>query len=135
MVIRTGDILDTRIIRIEPGNDILHGLEEAVKDEGIRNAVILAGIGSAASYRFHVVSSTDLPPTESFPDGRGAYDITSVTGYVMNGRIHAHITFSDDKKAFGGHLEPGCQTLTFVIITLGIINPELSIDHLDSLKT
>jgi predicted DNA-binding protein with PD1-like motif len=42
-----------------------------------------------------------------------------VNGYVVGGRVHAHVTFSDDKKALGGHLEPGTTTYTFVIVTLG----------------
>ena len=40
------------------------------------------------------------------------------TGQIMGGRVHAHLTFSDEEKAMGGHLEPGSHVLTFAIITL-----------------
>ncbi len=36
----------------------------------------------------------------------------------MGGRVHAHLTFSDEERAMGGHLEPGSHVLTFAIVTL-----------------
>ena len=115
--------------------DILEAFQKAVKEQEIANAVILTGIGSAVSWHYHVVASPDLPPAEAFPKGEGAVDITAVTGYVFSGRIHAHITFSDDKIAFGGHLEPGCRILTFIVLTLGILDAGLELDHLDRWQT
>jgi predicted DNA-binding protein with PD1-like motif len=132
-LIHCGKIVDTKIIKIGAGEDILRTFEKSVSDQGIENAVILTGIGSAAGWRYHVVASTDLPPQEAFPEGNGAVDISSLTGFVLNGRIHAHITFTDDKIAFGGHLETGCKALTFVIITLGVLDAKLKLDHLDRL--
>jgi uncharacterized protein len=105
-------------LRFNPGDDVLLALRQAVADNGIRNGAILAGIGSLTSYHFHVVSSTDLPPENAFVQGEGAYDILNVNGYVFDGRVHAHITFSDTEIAMGGHLEEGCRVLTFAIITI-----------------
>jgi predicted DNA-binding protein with PD1-like motif len=105
-------------IRIESGEDILTGIEKAVEAESIQTGVILNGLGSASAYHFHVVSSCDLPPEEIDPKGTGPFDIVAMAGAVIDGRVHAHITFTDDKIAFGGHLEPGCKALTFCMITL-----------------
>ena len=57
--------------------------------------------------------------------------LTAVTGYVVNGRVHAHVTFSDDQRALAGHLEPGTRTFTFVIVTLGVFGDEVDLERID----
>lgn len=105
-------------IRLDPGEDVLLKLREAVAEQGIRNAAILAGVGSLSTYHYHVVASTNLPPGNVFEAGEGPFDIVNVNGAVIEGRVHAHITFSDTRAAYGGHLEEGCTVLTFAIIVL-----------------
>jgi len=105
-------------LRLNPGDDLLRSLEQAVADSGIRNGAILAGIGSLTSYHFHVVSSTELPPDNAFERGEGAFDVLNVNGFIFDGRVHAHITFSNTEVAMGGHLEEGCRVLTFAILTI-----------------
>jgi predicted DNA-binding protein with PD1-like motif len=122
------------IIRMRTGTDMLVGLKEAVKKRNIKNAVILAGIGSVTDYHFHVVSDKNLPPAEEFPKASVAKDLISVQGYILNGRIHAHITLSDENSVIGGHLEPGTKALTFFIITIGVLPDNLDIENLDNYK-
>ena len=52
----------------------------------------------------------------------------------MDGRVHAHITLSDQNSMIGGHLEPGTKALTFFIITIGILPDDLDITKLDTYK-
>jgi uncharacterized protein len=106
------------ILRLNPGDDVLLSIREAVEREGIANAAILSGVGSLSRYHFHVVASTNLPPGNTFVRGEGPFDILTVTGLVVNGDVHAHITFSNTEIAMGGHLEEGCQVLTFAVIVL-----------------
>jgi uncharacterized protein len=115
---QTGNIRRLHVLRLDPGDDVLLSLRKYVKEQNIEHGVILGGIGSVTSYHFHVVSSTDLPPQEAYPQGEGAYDIAAMTGYILGGRVHCHILFSDDKIAFGGHLEEGCRVLTFNVIPI-----------------
>jgi predicted DNA-binding protein with PD1-like motif len=105
-------------LRLHEDEDILLSLRKAVKEHGIQNAVILMGMGSVKCYHFHVVDSGVNPPLESFPKGQQAADIVNINGLVINGRVHAHITLSDSKVAFGGHLEEGCKVLTFNVTAL-----------------
>ena len=105
-------------VRINSGEDILKTITEAARASGIETGVILNGIGSASRYRVHVVETTNLPPGNVFFEGEGAYDILQITGFVIDGRVHAHITLSDTEKALGGHLEEGCIALTFAVLTL-----------------
>lgn len=106
------------MIRVDPREDLLEALERAVAEQGVQNGTFVSAAGSLSRYHFHVVSSTDLPPENAFIKGEGPYDILTVTGFVLGGRVHAHITFSDDKVAMGGHLEPGCEVLTFAMVAL-----------------
>ena len=119
------------IVRMTYGTDMLGGLVKAVKQEEIKNAVILSGIGSLTSYHVHVVSNTTFPSKNAFIKDEGPYDLTAVNGYIVNGRVHAHITLSDDKKALAGHLEPGTKAFTFIIVTLGVFGDEVDLDRLD----
>ena len=106
------------LIRVDPREDLLDALERAVAEQGVRNGTFISGAGSLSRYHLHVVSTAELPPENVFIQGEGPYDILTITGFVLDGRVHAHITFSDDKIAMGGHLEPGCEVLTFAMVAL-----------------
>jgi predicted DNA-binding protein with PD1-like motif len=105
-------------LRLDPGEDVLLSLRTAVMDQGIRNAAILSGVGSLDRYHFHVVKTTNMPPGNTFIRGEGPFDILTVTGLVVNGEVHAHITFSNTELAMGGHLEEGCRVLTFAVVVM-----------------
>ncbi len=122
------------IVRMRSGTDLLAGLNEAVKERGIRNAAILAGIGSVTDYHFHVVSDKNLPPAEEFAKASVPKDVISVQGYILNERVHAHITLSDENSVIGGHLERGTKALTFLIVTIGVLPDDLDIESLDNYK-
>lgn len=106
-------------VRLDPGEDVLAALREAVREQGLRNAAILSGVGSLDRYRVHVVETTNMPPGNIFFASEGPFDILTVTGLVVDGEIHAHIAFSNATGALGGHLEEGCRVLTFAVIVLG----------------
>jgi predicted DNA-binding protein with PD1-like motif len=120
------------IIRLGPGSDLLEGLNQAIEKLKIRNGVILAGIGSVTDYHFHVVSDKNLPPAEEFSKASVPKDLASVQGYILDGRVHAHITLSDESSMMGGHLEPGNKALTFAIITVGILPDGLDMADFDN---
>jgi predicted DNA-binding protein with PD1-like motif len=119
------------LIRFKYKTDLLDGLQQAVKSEKIKNAVILSGVGSVISYHVHAVSNTTLPATLAYSEHAGPMDLIAVNGYVLTGRIHAHITMTDDKKAFGGHLHEGTKVFTFAIITLGVLDDNIDLSRFD----
>ena len=122
------------IVRMKPGTDMLEGLEKFINEKNVKNAVILTGIGSVTDYHYHVVSDKNLPPAEEDPKASVAMDLIATQGYIMNKRIHAHITLSDENSVVGGHLEPGTKALTFFILTIGILPDDLEIENLDNYK-
>jgi uncharacterized protein len=107
-------------LRLDSGEDVLDSLQGAVSEQGIRNAVFVSGVGSLDRYHVHVVKTTNLPPGNIFFTGEGPYDILAVTGLVLDGEVHAHITFSNPDSAMGGHLEQGCRVLTFAVIAMAV---------------
>ena len=113
-------------VRLNPGDDLLAGIEKAVAQEGLKNAVIVQGVGSVVSHSYHVVSSPELPPKNEFIKGERPADIVNINGYVVNGRVHAHVIYSDTNIAYGGHLEPGAQVLTFAILTLATVDADFA---------
>jgi len=114
------EMIPSRVImvRLDPGQDLLIGLRQAVEETGISHGAILAGVGSLSAYHYHVVSTPVMPPENAFVRGTGPYDILIVTGAILDGRVHAHLTFSNTDIAMGGHLEEGCIVLTFAIVTI-----------------
>lgn len=105
-------------IRLDPGEDVLDSLREAARQQDIISAVIVSGVGSVDRYSTHVVDKPQLPPGNIYFGADGALDILAVTGLILGGEVHAHITFSDPEHALGGHLEQGCRVLTFAVIAL-----------------
>ena len=118
MLIQNTQFRRVILVRLNPDDDILDSLTEAARRENIRHGLVLSGIGSLSRYHVHVVKTTQLPPGDVFFEGEGPYDILALCGAILDGRVHAHITFSNTEKAMGGHLERGCRVLTFSVIVL-----------------
>lgn len=105
-------------LRVEMGQDLLTALQKAVQEAGIAQGVILAGIGSLTTYHVHVVGAKQRPVPNIYMHGSGSFDLLAMQGYILNGRVHAHVSLSNPVEAIGGHLEPGCEVYTFVIVTI-----------------
>jgi len=119
------------IVRLKNKIDMLDGLKQAVAREKIKNAVIISGFGSVTAYQVHVVENTTFPPKDKFTKEGGPFDILTVSGMVLDGKVHAHITLSSPKKTTGGHLEPGTSVFTFATITMGILSDAADLTRLD----
>ncbi len=133
MLSRLTEIRRVMMVRINPGDDILLGLRKAVAEHGIRNAVILTGFGSVRKSHFHVVMSNTLPPDESYPKSAQPLDVVGIGGCIIDGRVHAHIDYSDERNGFGGHLEEGNLALTFIVIAIGDLG-EVNISNWDTFR-
>jgi len=119
-------------LRFKFGTDLLAGLEKMVAQQKIKNAVILAGAGSVRGYQLHQVSNRDMPSKNMFEkDPTAPADLVSVNGYIVDGKIHCHITLATPDKAIAGHLEPGTETFTFAVMTIGVMKDGVDFSHLD----
>jgi len=119
----TGHFDRVVVLRFKFKVNLLGGIEKMVAEQHIKNAVILSGIGSVRGYEVHSVSNRDFPSHDTYTkDPMQPADLVSMNGYVIDGRVHAHLTLATPKKVIAGHLEPGTEVFTFAIITLGVMN-------------
>ncbi|HEY4787895.1 MAG TPA: PPC domain-containing DNA-binding protein [Bacteroidales bacterium] len=120
------------IFRFKYQADLLGGLDSLTKVNNIKNAVILSGIGSVRNYHLHSVSNRTFPTKNIFiKDTIAPADIASMNGYIINGRVHAHVVLTNADKAFGGHLEKGTNVFTFAIVTIGVLSDSIDLGKVD----
>jgi hypothetical protein len=120
------------IVRFKYQTDLLTGLENMVKQQKIRNAVILSAIGSVRGYHVHSVSNRTFPTKDTFvKDPTAPADLVGMNGYIIDGRVHAHLTLSNPDKAFGGHLERGTEVFTFAVVTVGVLKDGIDLSRVD----
>src|SRR5471030_1920700 len=80
------------VLRAKNKTDLLTEMEKQVKQQHIKNAVILSGIGSVRGYRFHNVTGRDYPVPDMFVSAPNTpADFIGMNGYIVNGVIHAHV--------------------------------------------
>jgi hypothetical protein len=111
------------ILRLKFDTDLLAGIERMTKQENIRNGVIVSGIGSVRGYQIDQVTSRDLPSkttVESNPTSPA--ELVGMNGYIIGGRVHAHITLATPEKAIAGHLQQNTRVLTCAIVTIAVMN-------------
>ena len=120
------------VLRFKFDTDLLAGLEKMVKQEKIKNAVILSAFGSVRGYQVHQVSNRGFPTKNMFvADPTMPADIIGMSGFVMDGHLHPHISLAIPEKSFGGHLEPGTKVFTFAVVTLGLLPNNIDFTKLD----
>lgn len=120
------------ILRFKYQTDLLDGLQRMIKENHVQNAVIISAFGSVTGYQVHQVSNRTFPSKDMFTaDPTMPADIVTMSGFVMNGRLHPHISLATPERAFGGHLEPGTKVFTFAVVTLGVLKPDQDLSKLD----
>lgn len=120
------------VLRFKHDTDLLAGIERMVQEQRVHNAVILSGIGSVKGYHLHVVTNNTFPSKNIFVrDPTSPADMIGMNGYIIDGRVHAHMTLAKADNAFGGHLEPDTKVFTFVVVTLGVLADGVDLRRID----
>ena len=111
------------VIRLKNGADLLKGMMQVVKEQKIQNGVILSAIGSLRAYEVHQISNRQLPTQDTFEKNpMQPADLVSMNGYIINGRIHAHMTLATPNHVVAGHLEENNEVYTYAIVTVGVMS-------------
>jgi predicted DNA-binding protein with PD1-like motif len=119
----TGQFERVVVMRMKFGTDLLADIQKSVAEEHIKNGIILTGIGSVRGYRVHQVYNRDLPTKNIFTaEPNTPADLDSVSGYVINGKVHAHMVLGTGDKTIAGHLEPGTEVFTYAVVTVGVLS-------------
>lgn len=119
------------VIRLKFKANLLEGMKKILLEQHIQNGVILSAVGSLRGYDVHTATNRDLPPQNTFvKNPTQPVDIVSMNGYVINGRIHAHMTLATPDRVIAGHVEAGNEVYTFAIVTIGVMN-DTNLDKID----
>lgn len=111
------------VIRLKNKANLLGGITQVVHEQNIKNGVFLSAIGSLRGYEVHSATNRDLPTQDTFvKNPTQPADLVSMNGYVINGRIHAHMTLATPDKVIAGHLEAENEVYTYAIVTIGVMN-------------
>ena len=105
-------------IRLDRGDLLLESLLAFIKQHDIQDGALLTAVGSLQECTFHGVTTLDPKPVQHFTTRKGAMEILNINGMIAGGEPHLHMTLSDTKGAFGGHLEKGCKVLYRAELTL-----------------
>ena len=111
------------IVRIDKGEDLLEQMQDALAKQRITDGAIVAGFGSVAKYKIHMVDTPTYPPIDYAESKSGAFQIQSLQGIIADSEIHAHILLSNKHGAFGGHLEKGCEAFTGAEVAIVAFEP------------
>ena len=113
------DLTRVHIVRIDPDEDVLLSVRRYVQEAGITQAIILGGYGTLAAHHLHWVVDNRIPPRNRFGRGKGGIEILAMSGTVIAGQPHIHVTLSNRRGAYGGHLEEGCRAYVLCEAFLG----------------
>ena len=117
--IAEGKIKRVIAFRLEPGEDVLNGLESVCKDKGIKDGIILSALGSLDGASFY---NPTLLPNNKIGYGKpikldGYIELVNASGMICHSDegellLHVHVTLTDgDGIAHGGHLTSGNKVL------------------------
>jgi len=121
VVARGGCLAEVVVVRLNYGDDLLTALAAICQGAGIRNGVVLTGIGSLQKSAYYVLrKDSPYPPTELFHERlEEPVEILNLNGVIADYQPHLHITLARREHAFGGHVEPGCIVHTLCELTIG----------------
>ena len=133
----TGSGRMNRIVmgRLKMNVDLLRGITEMAKNEGVQTGVILSAVGALkkAVFRNLKVLPADLKVEKHhrlYLDLEQPMEIVSLTGWIATREdgeveVHAHLSAStvmgDQVTTLGGHLTSGVITSVKVVVVIGVI--------------
>ena len=131
----SGSIQRIVLARIKAGVDLLEGIEEVVRREGIEKGIFITGIGALQRAVFRNVRQfpREFPVSDKdrlYLEINQPLELVSLTGHISpkeNGEpnIHAHFSAStvkgDTVVTLGGHLTEGTVTSIKVAVAIAVV--------------
>jgi predicted DNA-binding protein with PD1-like motif len=105
----TLSVSHVRILRIDPGEDVLGSVEDFLGKTGIQQAIVIGGYGTLAAHYLHWVTHNHIPAENVIGNSEGGIEILGMSGLVVDGEPHIHVTLATQAGAYGGHMEEGCK--------------------------
>ena len=123
------------IAKIEPGEDLLKGIQAIAEKEAVSAGVILSAVGSLRKAKLRNMKRfpARFPVSDEdrlYETVEGPLEILSVSGNICRRvdnalHVHAHITLSKvvegQTEVLGGHLVEGNETFVMVEVFIGVL--------------
>ena len=107
------------ILRLDHGDYVLESIVGLIKEENLKDAVVVSAIGTLDKCKLHMVFTTGYPPVEHFEYWEDKpLELSSIDGVIADGKPHLHAVVSDHERAYSGHLEEGCRVLYLAEIVI-----------------
>ena len=97
------------ILRIDPGEDVLDAVKDFLEKTGVQQAIVVGGYGTLAAHSLHWVTHNRIPTENVIGRAEGGIEILGMSGLVVGGQPHIHVTLATPQGAYGGHMEEGCR--------------------------
>lgn len=108
--------MKTRVLRLEPGQDLRLEIEAFVARENVAAGAIITCVGSLTRAVLRPAGQTD--PLRIDED----FEIVSLVGTLSVEGSHLHVSVSDPHGVtMGGHLLAGCLVRTTAEIIVGVL--------------
>ncbi len=102
--------------RLTENTDLKEAILRIAKENRIESGVVLCGVGCLKEVHIRKAGAK-----ETFRS-KGHYEIVSLMGTIATGKVHIHISLSDETmNTIGGHLLTGCIVDTTCELVLGIL--------------
>jgi predicted DNA-binding protein with PD1-like motif len=109
-------------VQVARDGHLLESVVDAIRQNNIQDGAVLMGIGSLQECAYHRSKSLGPDNADEFYTVKGAMELLNLDGTITGGKPHLHITFSNEKGAFGGHLDD-CRVLRSVEIVIAKFSP------------
>jgi uncharacterized protein len=115
--------IEVTIISIKRGEMLLETIKSALKENNIKNGVVVSGIGTLKSCTMHHVEHCEFPPSLKLFTIKKPLELTSISGIIADSEPHLHIVLSyADKETYSGHLEDNSEVLYLAEVAILTFN-------------
>lgn len=118
------------LLRLKPNQDIKLELLGYTQERNIKTASIVSAVGSVSSMKVRIADGETIVSDDQ------NREVLSLSGTLINGKIHAHIgAISTRMDVFGGHLMEGCIVHTTMEITLLDLSEDVQAERIFDSET
>jgi predicted DNA-binding protein with PD1-like motif len=110
------------VISLGAGDKMLESVRQGVRDAGIRDGVVISGIGTLSHVHYHRVATLTADPVDEFLTSQGPMEVAAIDGLIVNYEPHLHFTFSGLQQTVAGHLEDDCTVLYLAEIVVAEVH-------------
>lgn len=101
-------------LTFDPGDQLLEGIHEVLRQEGIDFGVVLCGVGTLSQAHIqYAANSAGERPQPKYVKFEGAIEVGSLQGPIIDGQAHVHMTLFNyfNQQVYIGHLEADNKVL------------------------